>query len=725
MLSFRCKNISESCRLLLILIVMVAGVGEVKGQKVYATVASIGGDAVSTTFTNAQGASTTSPPAGSNATFTVTAGALSTKTGYLQLLFPSGIPLNSTVFIRFNVPANGTITAEAHKSAGKATGSNFYQTIGLDGNTYFAVTASELFDRVRIITSASGGLGAVTATTNVFYAYYNPANTADCGSGSAVYTASTGVLVTPPLPANPLSAIDSDPDSFAFLTLGLVGLVATVTEDVYFNGPSNGEAAKVTFSIPSTLLSLSLVNNINVQAYNGATAIGSPQTLSSLLGLDALNLVSLLGSDNRYTFYFNPGVSFDRIEFVVGGVVSVAGGINLYNVQRVPTKPTFNPTSSQNVTSCSELPVTLTPVAVSGSTFKWYNAASGGTLLATRNSYTPSPISTTTYYVATAKTTCTNESERVPMVVTINSISGGTVTADQTLCSNSLPAAFTSTAAATITPGATTASYQWQKSTDNVNFTNIPSATGLTYTETVALTATTYYRRVATSSLNSVSCTGNSNVITVTVNTINGGTVDAGQTLCPNSIPAAFTSTTAATIMAGGTAATYQWQKSTDNVTFNNIASATSLTYTETAALTATTYYRRVATSSLNSISCSGNSNVITVAVNSITAGTIGSSQVICSGLIPTGFTSSTAATITPGGTAASYQWQKSTDNVNFNNIAGATNLTYTETIVPTQNTYYRRVASSTLNSVTCSANTTSILITIHPVPIVPPITIH
>ena len=43
---------------------------------------------------------------------------------------------------------------------------------------------------------------------------------------------------------------------------------------------------------------------------------------------------------------------------------------------------------------------------------------------------------------------------------------------------------------------------QWQKSIDNITWVPIAGATALTYTETAALTQTTWYRRVATDACN-------------------------------------------------------------------------------------------------------------------------------------------------------------------------------------------------------------------------------
>src|SRR5437763_15144931 len=62
--------------------------------------------------------------------------------------------------------------------------------------------------------------------------------------------------------------------------------------------------------------------------------------------------------------------------------------------------------------------------------------------------------------------------------------------------------------------------YQWQSSIDGgVNWTNIVWATSATYSPP-ALSHTTLYQRIVTSTLNGVTCTATSNVITITVNPI-------------------------------------------------------------------------------------------------------------------------------------------------------------------------------------------------------------
>ena len=132
----------------------------------------------------------------------------------------------------------------------------------------------------------------------------------------------------------------------------------------------------------------------------------------------------------------------------------------------------------------------------------------------------------TTYYyrVKADKTSVTGTGGyyRTPTTATTsctNPTSGGTIAADQTICSGFAPAAFTSSAAASGNTG--TLEYKWQVSTTSSSggFSDIsPAVTTETYAPG-AITATTWYKRLAR-----VSCMADwtgavaSNVIAVTVN---------------------------------------------------------------------------------------------------------------------------------------------------------------------------------------------------------------
>ena len=336
---------------------------------------------------------------------------------------------------------------------------------------------------------------------------------------------------------------------------------------------------------------------------------------------------------------------------------------------------------------------------IGGATSATYDAPAGLTLTTTYRRVTTSTLNAVP---CTANSNC--------ITVTINNVTGGTVATNQTVCSGGDPAAFTQSVAST---GSGALTYQWQSSTTGCGgtFSDIGGATAITYDPPAGLTVTTAYRRVTTSTLNAVPCTANSNCITVTVNDVTGGTVAADQTICSGGDPALLTQSVAST---GSGALTYQWQSSTTGCggAFSNIGGATAITYDPPAGLTVTTTYRRVTTSTLNAIPCTANSNCITVTINNVTGGTVGSDQTICSGGDPAAFTESVAST---GDGVLSYQWQSSTTGCGgaFSNIGGATSATYDAPAGVLVTTNYRRVTTSTLNGVPCTANSNCITVTV------------
>lgn len=92
-------------------------------------------------------------------------------------------------------------------------------------------------------------------------------------------------------------------------------------------------------------------------------------------------------------------------------------------------------------------------------------------------------------------------------------LSTGQIGSDQVLCAGSAAAILTSVVAAS--GGAGAISYQWQSSSDNINFNDLPSATGTIYVPGF-VSNTTYYRRKAKDASSEVF----SNVVVVTVNAI-------------------------------------------------------------------------------------------------------------------------------------------------------------------------------------------------------------
>jgi hypothetical protein len=202
--------------------------------------------------------------------------------------------------------------------------------------------------------------------------------------------------------------------------------------------------------------------------------------------------------------------------------------------------------------------------------------------------------------------------------------------------------------------------------------------------------------------------------VTVTVNTLTPGTISGNQTVCSGGDPIAFTVTTPAT---GVGTLSYKWQS---NITgcggvFSDITGANSATFDPPSGFTVTTYYRCIVTSTFNSVACPAITNCITVTVNTTTPGTVADNQIICAGGDPAAFTQTGAAS---GSGVLTYQWQNNITGCGgtFADIGGATNVTFDPPVL-TQTTYYRRVAISTFNGVSCPASSTCLIITVNPLP--------
>jgi RHS repeat-associated protein len=313
------------------------------------------------------------------------------------------------------------------------------------------------------------------------------------------------------------------------------------------------------------------------------------------------------------------------------------------------------------------------------------------------NSGTPLPEisvtfpSTGTYYV---KVSTSNPSGSASLTVTVAAnLVGGSITGPpQSINYGAVPNIISCTAATGGSCSTPNYQYQWQSSLNNVSYTNISLATGqdLSFTPP-GLTSTTYYRRFVTETTSGN--TAYSGVAQVTVYPqINPGSVSpASQTVSNGGNASALT---LSGVSGGTNSYSYQWQSSPDNVNWINYGPTTT-TFAPTG-LASTTYFRVAVTS--NNATAYSTSAVVTV--SSLFPGTVVPSNItINSGSAPGAIDNATTAS---GGNCAGsyyYQWQSSTDGVNFANISGATSPSYIPGIL-TAGTWYRRQATcGTLNA--------------------------
>ncbi|MGV3461497.1 MAG: T9SS sorting signal type C domain-containing protein [Flavobacterium sp.] len=353
-----------------------------------------------------------------------------------------------------------------------------------------------------------------------------------------------------------------------------------------------------------------------------------------------------------------------------------------------------------SVTICSGSSVTLRTAGQTGTspTYQWESSAdgiggwnsvtagSGGTTV----NHSSGVLTATTYYRMKVVTASCEVYGNILTVNVTAASNAGTVSSNPTICNG---------ATATLTTTGYTGTLQWQQSPDGTSsWTNVTGGTGATtasYT-TPALTATSYYRVVATSG----GCAAaTSTAITVTVNAaVTAGTVSSNQSICVNS---------STTVSVTGASGTIQWQRSVNGIDgwadVTQGSGGTTATYT-TPVLTATRYYRAVVTSG----SCTGISGTVTVATTDPSTGTASGSTTVCPNV---------STILTLSNYSGTIQWQQSANGTtgwaNVTGGSGETTASYT-TAGAAVTTYYRAAVTNggctrTSNVLTVTINNTFI----------------
>ncbi|PKP18106.1 MAG: hypothetical protein CVU05_14275, partial [Bacteroidetes bacterium HGW-Bacteroidetes-21] len=132
---------------------------------------------------------------------------------------------------------------------------------------------------------------------------------------------------------------------------------------------------------------------------------------------------------NTGTFFTTPVLSATTTYYVQTTVLGCTSGRKAVTVtvNSIPIAPTVS-----NATICEGEQAVLTATAPGG-VYRWYTAASGGTLLATGTTYTTLPLAiTTTFYIQTTVLGCA--SLRTPVTVTVNPIPDAPSVANAVIC---------------------------------------------------------------------------------------------------------------------------------------------------------------------------------------------------------------------------------------------------------------------------------------------------
>ncbi len=234
-----------------------------------------------------------------------------------------------------------------------------------------------------------------------------------------------------------------------------------------------------------------------------------------------------------------------------------------------------------------------------------------------------------------------------------------------------------------------TYSYEWQQSTDNVNFSIISgtAGSGQSLPFTAGLTQTTYFKRTTFASI----YTAFSNTATVTVypQLSAGSTTPASAVInYGNNGPQLGLSG----LTGGNSSYTYSWQRSSDGSNWSDLGQ-TGTVYTPTG-LTVSGYYRCVVSS--NGVQASSTPAFITVYPQLLGGSITPASQTISPNTTP----ASLVLSGTSGGSGSySYQLQSSPNNSSWNNSGSPVNTTATSVSfspgAPTTTTWYRVVTNS------------------------------
>ncbi|HVI45050.1 MAG TPA: T9SS type A sorting domain-containing protein [Chitinophaga sp.] len=210
-------------------------------------------------------------------------------------------------------------------------------------------------------------------------------------------------------PNNPVNNTNLSDFSTFNITAGLLGV--TVQQTLIFPAASVTGCDSLIIGIGSgnALLSVNLLGGITVQTYNGSTANNDVQSITG-------NILRLLQVSNRGEITLKPQQQFDRVKVTLSSsLLGLLNSFQLYYAYRKSAVPV--PVAPDSVALCQGDTAVINATPSPGATIKWYNASSGGTLLATGSSYTVSPAATTTYYAEAASGGCVSPRKSVTVKV--------------------------------------------------------------------------------------------------------------------------------------------------------------------------------------------------------------------------------------------------------------------------------------------------------------------
>ncbi len=471
--------------------------------------AGITGGSASTGATIAQTLSNSTTSAGT-ATYTVTPSAGSCNGASADVVITiNPIPAITgttpgsrcgTGTVTLGATANiGTVYWYAASSGGASLGAgNSYTTPSIASTTSYYVDAT-----LNGCTTASRT--EVVATINAIPTITGTTPNSRCGTGTVVLeaTASAGTINW--------YAVASGGSSLGTGTSFTTPSISSTT--IYYVDATQGSCTSASrTAVTATIKPIPSITATTPESNcgTGTVTLGATASAGTINWYAASSGGASLGTGNSYT---TPSISSTTTYYVDAtndGCTTASRTAIIATINAIPSIASTTPGST-----CGTGTVTLGATASAG-TVNWYTASSGGSSIATGNSYTtPSIASTTTYYVDATNTGCTTTS-RTAVIATVYTVPSITATIPDSRCG-----------AGTVNLGATASAgtINWYAASSG----GVSLGTGISFTTPSIAATTTYYVDATENSCTTASRTS----VTATIFTVPVATATpASQTIC-------------------------------------------------------------------------------------------------------------------------------------------------------------------------------------------------
>ncbi len=531
-------------------------------------------------------------------------------------------------------------------------------------------------------TSCESGRVSITATINPIPIIPNAPNVSRCGSGNITLSGNVGANGTEIRWYDAISGGN-------FLGSNTASPLITVNTNFYassYNASTGCESTRITVSA-----TINTVPAAPTSPLNGAVCGAGTVNLSANPGVSGGNIKWYDAASGGNLLATTPS-SYTTLSISVttnywASTLNTTTGCEGSRIQLTATvNPIPSNPSPSATTNCGPGSMTLSATyGANGNSVRWYDAASGGLLLATALTYpTPSLSVTTTYYITSYNSTTGCESTRVANVATVNpipstpsTVNGGSRCGTGTIDLNG-------------TPGANGNTLRWYAALTGGS----SLATSTSYT-TVSLGATTTYYVTTYNTTTLCESTATRVAVVATINTIPNAAA-ANQSICSGQA-----TSVAITNPNNAGVTTYTWTVVPSNVTGAASGNGSTIAQTLSSTLGGTAIYTITPTAN----GCVGTPISATVTVNTVP----GPPSVTGTKRFGAGAFLLTASGTPSGGT---YSWYDPS-----NNLIPAGGVTYTTPSVSVNTPNYAYVKS--VSNASCASTPTWVSLLIEPAPVV------